>query len=89
MSSSLKQPTDKDKASTYGNIFSLGFLVVSNYIKIKCCNTMVRTNKRTIVAKYDYKTGKHLMMQLGLWLISTQYSLLGPTSAVRENVFQC
>ena len=50
---------------------------------------MVRTNKRTIVAKYDYKTGKHLMMQLGLWLISTQYSLLGPTSAVRENVFQC
>jgi len=53
MSSSLKQHTDKDKASTNGNILSLGFLVFSSYIKTQCCNTM--DNKRTVVIKSECK----------------------------------
>jgi len=63
MSSSLKQSTDTSKASTNGNIFSLGFLVVSNYIKTQSCNTMDRKSRTTMVAKYEYKVGKYLMMQ--------------------------
>jgi hypothetical protein len=62
MSSRLKQRTDKGKASGNGNILSLGFLVFSTYIKTQYCNTMDRTNKRTIVANYEYKVGKILFM---------------------------
>jgi hypothetical protein len=63
MSSRIKQRTDKGKASTDENILSPGFLFVSNHSKAQFCNTMDGTNKRRMVAKYEYMVEKYFMMQ--------------------------